>query len=71
MAELTADEAAEGLDVVSFKMLSISWTTPFAIRMLLVVIRAVELALATKIPDDCGRRRQRTTANRRSSGNSR
>lgn len=54
MAELTADEAAEGLDVVSFKMLSISWTTPFAIRMLLVVIRAVELALATKIPDDCG-----------------
>jgi hypothetical protein len=50
---LTADEAAEGLDVVSSKMLSMRWTTPFEARMSLVVMRAVELAAVTKIPDDC------------------
>lgn len=50
---MTADEAADGLDVVSNKMLSIRWTTPFATRTLLVTMRAVELAAVTKIPDDC------------------
>lgn len=49
-----ADEAAAGLYVVSNKMLSMRWTTPFEARMLGVVMRAVELAALTKMPLDCG-----------------